>query len=82
MVPLALAVMAAPRGHVEFATQQRLDPYLPDFLIKIQHTEKSTVVSDGHCRHLQFLDPANQILGADGPIEKTICRVDVEMDKF
>ncbi len=82
VIPLGLAVMAGAGGHVELAAQERLDPRLFDFLVEVQDAEKGAVVGDGHGGHLQFPDPVHQVGETDGPVQQTVGRVDVEVNKL
>ena len=72
-----LPVKSGVRCHVDLASQNRIDPCLLRFLIKINHAEHDTMIRDGSRCHAKFLDSFYIFFDFIGTVQQTVLCMDV-----
>ena len=76
-----LFLQSAARGHIHFATDDRLDAFLLGRLVKINRAIKHSVVGDRQRRQLQLMGPIHQPVQPTSAIEQGILGVQMQMNK-
>ena len=76
------AVVAAPFGHVNFASNNWLDVAFAGFIKEISGGEKISVVRNGYRRHLLPRRFVEQLGRFARPVEQTEIRMNVKMNKL
>ena len=69
------------RGHVDLTADDRLNPGVFTGAVEVHHAVHHAVVRNGTGALTQVFDHAGQIPDAAGPVQQTVFRVDVQMDK-
>jgi len=75
-----LAIMAPPLGHVDLASDQRLDACLLAGLVEGDGPGHHAMVGHGQGRHAQFLGPGDHLGDAVAAIQQAVLGVAMEMD--
>ena len=68
-------------GHIDLASQNRIDPLLFCLLVKVDDAVHHAVIRDGCRSHAQFLYPGDILFDFIGTVQKTVFRMCVQMDK-
>ena len=69
------------RRYVELTTDNRLDAGFFALEIKFGRSEHIAVVGHGNGRHIQLFCLVDQVVKADGTVQKRILSVEMEMDE-
>jgi hypothetical protein len=69
------------RRNVCLAADDRLDPGIGRFLVKLDRAEKIAVISHGHGRHAEFDRFFHQLLHPHCTVQQRIFGVEVEVNK-
>ena len=75
-------VAAILRGHVDLATDDRLEPGLFGVVVKHEGAVEIAVVGDGRGRAAEGAGRLDQIADADGAVEQAVLGVTVQMDEI
>ena len=75
-------VQAAPGRHVTLAADDGLDPMLVSQLVKLDRPKQIPVIGQGQGGELVLLRPRKKLLRTDGPIEKAVMGMDVQVDEI
>ncbi len=75
------ALSPVARRHVRFHADDRLDPLLFAFVVKIDHAEHAAVIGDRDRVHPQLFGPRHELIHPAGAVEQGVMRVNVQMYK-
>ena len=71
------ALFAMFRRHIDLAAQNGFDGFLGRFPKKLHCAENVSMIGDGHALHAKGRGPVDEPVDPDGPVEKTVFRVNV-----
>ena len=69
-------------GDINFDADDRFDAGFRRFLIKLYGTEHGTMIGGGHRMHAELSSALQQIVDANGTIQKAVLGMHVEMNKI
>jgi len=69
-------------GNINFDADDGLDAGLGRFFIKLDGTEHGAVIGGSHRMHAELCSALQQVVDANGTIQKAVLGVHVEMDKI
>src|SRR5262249_10671307 len=82
LVALAqLAVETGPRGDVELAAEDRMDPVPAGRFVELDRPEEVAVVGERHRRHAQLAGAREERIDLDRTVEERVLAVEVQVDE-